>query len=78
MFKHANDRKTNLIFNAMSYMDAYRPEMGYFENVQGFLNYSLNATQASVHRLEGGIPMGGLKILVRALVDLGYNFYFPS
>ncbi|KAF8633579.1 hypothetical protein AX15_001372 [Amanita polypyramis BW_CC] len=76
MFKLANDPKTNLIFNAMSYMDAYRPKMGYFENVPGFLSYSLNATQASVHRLEGGIPMGGLKILVRALVDLGYQVRF--
>ncbi|KAK2464749.1 hypothetical protein APHAL10511_003167 [Amanita phalloides] len=76
MFKLADDPKTNLIFNALSYMDEYRPQMGYFENVPGFVHYPLNPIQASVHRLEGGIPMGGLKILVRALVDLGYQVRF--
>ena len=72
MFKLANDPKSNLIFNALSYMDEYRPKMAYFENVPGFVSYSLNSTQASIHRVEGGIPVGGLKVVVRALVDLGY------
>lgn len=76
MFKHANDPKSSLIFNALSYVDEYRPKMVYFENVHGFLTYALNATQASVHRLEGGVPMGGLKIVVRALLDLGYQVRF--
>jgi DNA (cytosine-5)-methyltransferase 1 len=74
MFKLANDPKSNLIFNTLSYMDEYRPKMAYFENVPGFLTYSLNSTQASIHRVEGGIPVGGLKVVVRALVDLGYNY----
>ncbi|KAF8346872.1 S-adenosyl-L-methionine-dependent methyltransferase [Amanita rubescens] len=76
MFKHANDPKSSLIFNALSYVDEYRPKLVYFENVHGFLSYALNATQASIHRLEGGIPMGGLKLVVRALVDLGYQVRF--
>ncbi|KAF8640653.1 hypothetical protein AX17_000310 [Amanita inopinata Kibby_2008] len=76
MFKHANDPKSNLILNALSYVDFYRPVLCYFENVPGFLNYALNATQASMHRLEGGIPMGGLKIVVRALIDMGYQVRF--
>lgn len=76
MFKQANDPKSNLIFNALSYVDHYRPDFVYFENVQGFLSYALGTTQASKHRLEGGLKMGGLKLVVRALVDLGYQVRF--
>ncbi|KAM6498781.1 hypothetical protein JOM56_006729 [Amanita muscaria] len=61
MFKQANDSKSNLIFNALSYVDHYRPDFVYFENAQGFLSYALGTTQASKHRLEGGLKMGGLE-----------------
>ncbi|PFH48401.1 hypothetical protein AMATHDRAFT_5836 [Amanita thiersii Skay4041] len=76
MFKSANDPKANLILNALSYIDHFRPSLCFFENVPGFLRYALNTTQVSIHRVEGGIPMGGLKIVIRALVDMGYQVQF--
>lgn len=71
MFKDVNDVKNNLVLNALSWVDAVRPKFAFFENVGGFLSHRLNATQAGVHRVEGGIEMGGLKIMVRALLDMG-------
>ncbi|KAJ7922796.1 hypothetical protein B0H13DRAFT_1865409 [Mycena leptocephala] len=38
---------------------------------EGFLKYNLLARQAGRHRVEGGIEMGGLKLLLRALFDMG-------
>lgn len=73
MFKRADDIKSNLILNALSWVDFTRPDICYFENVPGFLRFAFDAVQSGVHRVEGGIPMGGLKFLVRALVDMGYE-----
>lgn len=72
MFKDADDVKSNLILTTLSFLDYYRPALAFFENVPGFLNYSLNATQVDRYRVEGGLEMGGLKLLVRALVDMGF------
>ena len=72
MFKDADDLKSNLILTTLSFLDYYRPALAFFENVPGFLNYSLNATQVDRHRVEGGLEMGGLKLLVRALIDMGF------
>jgi len=72
MFKTANDTRSNLILNALSWVDHYRPRYVYFENVTGFLSFHPNARQAGVHRLEGGVTMGGLKLLIRALLEMGY------
>lgn len=71
MFKNADDIKSNLILNALSWVEHLRPDICYFENVPGFLNFTFNGTQAGRHRIEGGIPMGGLKLLIRALIDMG-------
>ena len=71
MFKDADDIKSNLILTTSSFLDHYRPALAFFENVPGFLDYSLNATQADRYRVEGGLEMGGLKLLVRALIDMG-------
>ncbi|KAJ3535295.1 hypothetical protein NMY22_g6555 [Coprinellus aureogranulatus] len=76
MFKDVNDVKNNLVLNALSWVDAIRPIYAFFENVKGFLEYRLSATQASAHRVEGGIEMGGLKLMVRALLDMGYQVRF--
>jgi hypothetical protein len=73
MYKMANDVKSHLILNALSWVDYLRPEICYFENVPGFLNFRFDATQAGKHRVEGGTPMGGLKFLVRAMIDMGYS-----
>ena len=72
MFKDADDIKSNLILTTLSFLDYYRPALAFFENVPGFLNYSLNATQVDRHRTEGGLEMGGLKLLVKALIDMGF------
>lgn len=72
MFKDANDVKSNLILTTLSFMDYYSPSFGYFENVPGFLKFSLNAVQANQHKVVGGLEMGGLKFLIRALLDMKY------
>ncbi|KAF8899291.1 S-adenosyl-L-methionine-dependent methyltransferase [Infundibulicybe gibba] len=77
MYKMADDVKSNLLLTTLSYLDYLKyPKYFYAENVPGFLNYSLNATQAGLYRVEGGLPMGGLKLLVRALLDMGYQIRF--
>ncbi|EKM61513.1 uncharacterized protein PHACADRAFT_204683 [Phanerochaete carnosa HHB-10118-sp] len=72
----ANDRKSHLILNLLSWVDFLEPKLCFFENVCGFLQYNLNSIQASRYKLEGGIQMGGLKFLVRALVTMGYQVKF--
>jgi DNA (cytosine-5)-methyltransferase 1 len=71
MFKDVNDVKNNLVLNALSWVDVVRPIYAFFENVSGFLSHRLNAMQATIHRVEGGIEMGGLKLMIRALLDMG-------
>lgn len=70
MFRKANDPKSNLILLALSYVNHLRPSICYFENVPGFLRFNLNAIQRDKHTVTGGVPMGGLKLLVRALLDM--------
>ena len=72
MFQKADDRKSHLILNLLSWVDFLEPKFCFFENVRGFLQYNLNAVQASRYKVSGGIHMGGLKFLVRALVTMGY------
>jgi len=74
MYKDANDVKSNLILTTLSFMDYYSPAFGYFENVPGFLRFSLNAVQVDQHKVVGGLEMGGLKFLIRSLLDMKY-FY---
>jgi DNA (cytosine-5)-methyltransferase 1 len=71
MYRKANDLKSNLILNALSWVDYLRADFCYFENVPGFLRFNLNAVQAGLYRVEGGIVMGGMKILLRSLQDMG-------
>lgn len=78
MYKKAGDIKSNLILTALSWVDYLKPKLVYFENVPGFLRFSFDAEQAGQHKVEGGIPMGGMKFIVRALIDLGYVDFYPS
>ena len=71
MYKNVEDIKSNLILTTLSFMDYYLPRFAFFENVPGFLQFNLNAEQVSIHKTMGGIPSGGLKFFVRALLDLG-------
>lgn len=70
MFVKANDRKSNLMLNVISWVDFMQPKYCFFENVRGFLSFSLKARQAGLYSVKGGIPMGGLKFLIRALTDM--------
>lgn len=76
MFQKADDRKSNLILNILSWVDFLKPKYCVFENVRGFLSYNLKARQDGPHRLKGGISMGGLKLLIRALTDMDYQLRF--
>uniref|UniRef100_A0A0W0FBK8 DNA (cytosine-5-)-methyltransferase n=1 Tax=Moniliophthora roreri TaxID=221103 RepID=A0A0W0FBK8_MONRR len=76
MYKQADDRKSNLILPLLSFIDFYRPTYVFLENVPGFLMYNLLAIQKDRYNLEGGIKQGGVKLLVRVLVDMGYQLRF--
>lgn len=76
MYRKAEDPKSNLMLTAASFVDFFRPDYVFLENVPGFLKYNLLAQQASRHRVEGGVEMGGLKLLLRALQDMNYTFRF--
>ncbi|KAG6836078.1 hypothetical protein H0H93_011621 [Arthromyces matolae] len=69
-YKRAGDKKSNLILTALSFVDHFRPKYFYFENVPGFKEFTFDAVQATEHTVEGGIPMGGLKFVVRALIEM--------
>lgn len=69
-FQDVRDIKSNLILNALSWIDFYRPMLCYFENVAGFLQFRVFHTENS--DVEG-IEMGGLKLLKRGLLDMGYQ-----
>lgn len=70
MFKNVNDRKNNLILTTLSYIDFYQPSFVYFENVPGFLQFALGANQLNLHQTGGGIEAGGLKLCVKALLNM--------
>jgi DNA (cytosine-5)-methyltransferase 1 len=72
MFQKANDTKSNLILNLLSWVNFLQPQYCIFENVRGFLSYNLNAIQVDEHRTAGGINMGGLKFLVHAMLAMKY------
>ncbi|CAA7265858.1 unnamed protein product [Cyclocybe aegerita] len=73
MYKKEDDVKSNLILTTLSFVDFYRPTYAFFENVPGFLNFHLNAERANEHGAAGEIERGGLKLLVRAMIDMGYQ-----
>ncbi|KAK0208944.1 S-adenosyl-L-methionine-dependent methyltransferase [Desarmillaria ectypa] len=76
MYKHEHDEKSNLILTTLSMMDFLRPEYGFFENVPGFINFSPDATQFGRYKLQGGMEQGGLKLILRALIDMKYQVRF--
>lgn len=79
MFQKANDKKSHLILNLLSWVDFLQPKYCVFENVRGFLQYNLNATQDGKYRVTGGVEMGGIKFVVRALLAMKYlsSFWPP-
>ncbi|KAJ2279034.1 hypothetical protein J3F81_000148 [Coemansia sp. RSA 371] len=75
-FIKADDIKTSLIANALSYVDFYRPSYFLLENVRGLLNYRLGGVQVGPGKVKGGIEMGMLKFILRALTTMGYQARF--
>lgn len=70
MFQRTEDKKSNLILTALSFVDFLKPSYCIFENVRGFLRYNLRAHQDGKHSVKGGMPVGGLKLVVAALLDM--------
>lgn len=71
MYQKANDRKSHLMINLLSWIDHLQPRYCFFENVRGFLKYALNAVQRNKYSVEGGIPAGGLKFFIRCMLAMG-------
>ncbi|KAJ1823141.1 hypothetical protein LPJ60_001754 [Coemansia sp. RSA 2675] len=75
-FIKADDIKTSLVANALSYVDFYRPTYFLLENVRGLLSYRLGGVQVGPGRVSGGIEMGMLKFILRTLTTMGYQARF--
>lgn len=71
MYQNAHDRKSHLILNLLSWVDFLKPKYCIFENVRGFMKYKLNAQQKDRYKIIGGIELGGLKFVVRAMLAMG-------
>ena len=72
IFQKANDTKSNLILNLLSWVDFLQPQYCIFENMRGFLSYNLNVIQVDEHQTMGGISMGGLKFLIHVMLAMKY------
>lgn len=70
MFQKADDPKSSLILVLLSYVDHFKPKYCCFENVRGFLQFSLNSTQRDRYSVEGGIDMGGLRFLQYSMTTM--------
>ncbi|KAJ2006900.1 hypothetical protein GGI04_001720 [Coemansia thaxteri] len=75
-FIKADDIKTSLVANALSYVDFYRPTYFLLENVRGLLTYRLGGFQIGPGKVGGGIEMGMLKFILRTLTTMGYQAKF--
>ncbi|KAJ7608113.1 S-adenosyl-L-methionine-dependent methyltransferase [Mycena polygramma] len=76
MYRTVEDHRSNLLLTLTSYVDFFKPDFLFLENVPAFLRYKLLAEQVSRHRVDGGIEMGALKLLLRALLDMRYQVRF--
>jgi DNA (cytosine-5)-methyltransferase 1 len=63
--------RATLVCNTLSYVEHYRPLFFQMENVKGMLHFRLNGRQMGA-RIVGGIEMGMMKFIYRALIALGY------
>ncbi|KAK7034044.1 hypothetical protein VNI00_012475 [Paramarasmius palmivorus] len=73
----ANDIRSSLPCNMLSFVEEYEPDYFLLENVSGFLRFPLKATDsADGRRLDGGIKMGVVKMTTRTLIALGYQVRF--
>ncbi|KAG9296763.1 hypothetical protein G9A89_001396 [Geosiphon pyriformis] len=75
-FKKADDIKNSLVATALSYVDFYRPDYFLLENVRGMLMYKFGGEQDGKTKIKGGITMGVVKFILRALTAMGYQTRF--
>ncbi|KAJ3126613.1 hypothetical protein HK098_007368 [Nowakowskiella sp. JEL0407] len=75
-FKKADDVKNSLVATHISYVDFYRPDYFLLENVRGLVTFKLGGEQAGTNRISGGIQMGVVKFIIRALLSMDYQVRF--
>ncbi|KAJ1651493.1 hypothetical protein IWQ61_007957 [Dispira simplex] len=75
-FPKADDIKNTLVTTSLSYVDFYRPRFFLLENVQGMVHFKLGGEQSGSTKIIGGIKMGVIKFIVRALTSMGYQTRF--
>ena len=59
----------------LSFADFYQPKYFMLENVRGMLQFRLGGTQNG-QKIEGGIKMGVIKFVLRALTSMEYVYQF--
>lgn len=70
----ADDIRSTLPVNMLSYLEHYNCDYFLLENVKGLLDHPLMSRTAKDGRsLEGGIKSGIVKLIMRALIALGYQ-----
>ncbi|KAI0636601.1 S-adenosyl-L-methionine-dependent methyltransferase [Trametes polyzona] len=74
-YKRADDVRSTLVCNMISYVEFYRPMFFLLENVVGMLSCRLDGKQEG-QRVTGGIQMGVVKFILGALTALGYQVHF--
>ncbi|EKM55273.1 uncharacterized protein PHACADRAFT_184086 [Phanerochaete carnosa HHB-10118-sp] len=72
-WKKADDIRSTLICNTISYVDFYRPKYFLLENVTGLLSVPLGTEKQD--QMTDGVAMGVVKFIFRALVSLGYQVH---
>ncbi|KAF4603394.1 hypothetical protein EYR38_003807 [Pleurotus pulmonarius] len=71
--RRADDIRSTLVCNMLSWVEHYQPSYFLLENVPGLLSFPLLAEQGENGRLLGGIVMGVVKFVQRTLIALGYQ-----
>lgn len=75
-FPKADDVLNSLIATTLSCVDFYRPTYFLLENVRGMVDFKLGGIQETKARMSGGIRLGVVKFIVRALTAMGYQARF--
>ncbi|EMD38163.1 hypothetical protein CERSUDRAFT_122915 [Gelatoporia subvermispora B] len=73
--KKADDIRSTLVCNMLSWVELYRPSYFLIENVIGMLFHPLGGEQSG-RSVVGGVKMGMVKFIVRAATALGYQIHF--
>ncbi|KDQ61172.1 hypothetical protein JAAARDRAFT_173758 [Jaapia argillacea MUCL 33604] len=72
--KRADDLRSSLICNFMSWVDHYRPKYFLLENVLGLLSHRVGGTQDG-RRIVDGVKQGMVKFILRAATSLQYQVH---